>query len=291
MPLPGSAAPPVVLVFGLEDRAARWLTRALRDADQPVMAVHLRADLPPAAAHSAIGAADAGVHLVNARQGMDATYLEYWQLLEEMGKQRVVAVHGLGPAALDVTEVAAIATRVLEEDVHPITMPLLSDDEAVVGVLDVVSGQQWFPDGSVEQPRQDFLEAVEAERNVLVDETGDDVLAAIAAGDVAVAVTTDTTSRAGVTWMAAHLPRRTVPASAVVLPGDDPTTVLVAAGPQPITTGTYLVVHGTDSQQVEIRSLRGLLAPALMSEVPAGAVAGALIDPVPAAGGLLLPGG
>ncbi len=276
----------MVAVFGLEDASARWLTRAMRDAG--VVAVHLRPDLPPAAAHSVLSAVDAGVHMVSARRGMDATFLEYWQLLGELGRARFVAVHDLGPIALDINEVAAIAGRVLEEDVHPLTMPLLDDDESVIGVLDVASGEQWFPDGSVQAPRADFVEAVEAETNVLRDEVGEDVLAAVLAGDVAVAVTVDAHSRAGVGWLGRHLPARTIPGSAVVLPGDHPASVLVAAGTEPVALGPALAVTGTQTMTVRVQSLQGVLEPALLAELAPAAVAAAQIDPVPDVGSLLI---
>lgn len=281
-----SAAPAVLAVFGLEDATVRWLTRALRDAG--VVGVHVRPDLTPAAAHSVLSAVDAGVHIVSARRGMDATFLEYWQLLTEMGAARYVAVCDLGPATLDVNDTSAIASRVLEEDVHPITMPLLDDDESVIGVLDVVTGEQWFPAGSVQAPRQDFVDAVEAERNVLLDESGGEVLAAVRSGEFAVAVTVDAHSRAGVDWLAGHLPPRSVPAASTVLP--DSEAQLLAAGPDALPIGPALAVLGSEVLPVEVRSLHGILEPALLSELKPGEVAAALLQPLPPLGSLLLPG-
>lgn len=264
----------------------RWLTHAMRSAG--VVAVHVAPDLPPGTAHSVMAAADAGVHVMSARRGMDATFLEYWQLLAEMGKARYVAVCELGPLALDATEAAAIAGRVLEEDVHPITLPLLEADESVIGVLDVVSGEQWFPDGTVEPPRGDFTEAVAAETNVLVDESGGDVLAAVFGGDFAVAVTVDAVTRAGVDWLASHLPTRDVPASTAVLPGDDPQIVFVAAGQDGLGLGPAVAVHGWESQDVRVRSLAQILTPGLWDALAPGDVAAARIDPVPEVGALLV---
>ena len=100
---------------------------------------------------------------------MDGRYLEIWQLLAEAGRARYVLVHDLGPATLDVNEAAAIASRVLEEDVLTTTLPLLDDDEGVIGVLDVGTREQYFPDGTHEAPRDDFSDAVEAETNTLFD--------------------------------------------------------------------------------------------------------------------------
>jgi hypothetical protein len=286
VPLSGSAAPTVVVVFGLEDAHVRWLTRALRAAG--VIAVHVHPDLPPAAAHSVMSAADAGVHVVSARNGMDARFLEYWQLLAETGKARYVAVVDLGPVSLDVSESAAIATRVLEEDVHPITLPLLNDDETVVGVLDVVDGTQWLPDATIEAPRADFVEAVEVETNVLLDESGGDVLASVVTGEFAVAVTVDSGSRAGVGWLAAHLPPRAVPASSVVLPGDDPGLPFVCAGPDGLRVGAALAVHEIESQNVRVVSLADVLAPGIRDALEPGEVAAARLAPRPAIGSLLV---
>lgn len=293
MSLSGSGAPAVVLVFGLEDPTVRWLTRALRACTPPVMAVHMPADLPPGAAHSVCSAADAGLHLVSARHGMDATFLEYWQLLAEMGKARYVAVHDLTPTALDLPEMAAIASRVLEEDVHPITLPLLDDHELVIGALDVVTGQQWFPDGSVEQPRADFVDAVAAETNVLLeaaDEIGEDVVDTLTGGTLAAAAVVDSATRAGVDWLGAHMPARRVPATSTTLPGDDRTTVLVAAGAEALTLGAALAILGTHTQPVVIQSLLDPLQPGICSEVAPGSVAAAVIEPSPAVGSVLLPG-
>ncbi len=286
VPLSVSAAPCLVLVFGLEEATTRWLTRALRELG--AVAVHMRPDLPPAAAHNIVAAADAGIHVVNARLGMDATYLDYWELLAEMGKARYVAVTDLGPAALDASDVAAIATRVLEEDVHPITLPLLADDESVIGVLDVVSGEQWFPDGAVEPPRVDFVEAVEAETNVLIDESGGEVLEAVFGGEFAVAVTVDVGSRAGVDWLGGHLPQRESPASCTVLPGDDPDLVFVTAGRDGLTLGPALAVHTWQTQPVQIQSLAQILTPGLRGALAPGDTAAARIAPVPEVGSLLV---
>lgn len=273
-------------VFGLEDATVRWMARALREAG--AVAFRLQADLSPAAAHSVLAATDAGVHLASARQGMDATFLEYWQLLAEMGRARYVGVHDLGPVSLDINEAAAIAGRVLEEDVHPMTMPLLDDDESVIGVLDVVTGEQWFPDDTVEPPRADFVEAVAAETNVLLDESGGEVMDAVIGGDLAVAVTVESTTRAGVGWLAAHLPLRQVPASGVVLPGDDVDMPFVGAGAEGLGRGRALAVHGVEALEVEVTSLADVLTPGLLDRVAAGHVAAARLEPVPPVGSLLL---
>lgn len=286
VPLTGSAAPSVVLVFGLEDATVRWLTRALRSAG--VLGVHVRPDLPPAAAATVMSAADGGIHVVSARRGMDASFLEYWQLLAEMGKARFVAVCDLGPVALDVNETAAIATRVLEEDIYPLTMPLLDDDETVIGVLDVVTGRQWFPDGSIEAPRIDFVEAVAAETNVLLDESGAEPMGAVLAGEMAVAVTVDARSQAGVGWLAANLPERSVPAASVVLPGDDPEVVFVAAGTDGLLIGPAWAVHGVQSLEVTVESLADVLEPGLRDGLGPGHVAGARIVPRPEIGAALV---
>lgn len=286
MPLYGSAAPSVVVVFGLEEASARWLSRALRTAG--VIGIHVHPDLPPAAAHNVMSIADAGLHVVSARNGMDARFLEYWQLLAEMGKARYVAVVDLGPLSLDVTEAAAIASRVLEEDVHPMTLPLLDDDEAVIGVLDVVDGQQWFPDGRVEAPRQDFVEAVEAETNVLLEESGGEVLQTVYGGDLPVAVTVDVHSRAGIGWLAAHLPPRSVPASAVVVPGDDPGLPFVCAGSEGLALGAALAIHEVESHDIAVTSLADVLDPGLRDSLEPGEVAAARMDPLPSVGSLLI---
>jgi hypothetical protein len=233
-----------------------------------------------------MAAVDAVVHTVSARRGMDATFLEYWQLLAEMGAARYVAVHDLGPVTLDVNEAAAIASRVLEEDVHPITMPLLDDDESVIGVLDVVSGEQWLG-GAVEPPRSDFTEAVEAKANVLLDESGGEVWPAVLAGEFAVAVTVDTRSRAGVAWLAAHLPEARCPAASTVLPGDEAGRPFVRAGMEPLEVGRALAIAGTSTSYIAITALSDVLSPRLRERLESGQVAACAAAPVPDVGSLL----
>lgn len=280
-----------MLVFGLRESQTRWL--ALRLREHSVNAVSVPADLPPSAAQAVCSAADAGVHLMSAAQGLDGTFLEYWQMLAEAGKSRFVAVAELGPAALDVNEAAAIASRVLEEEVLPTTLPLLDDDEAVIGVLDVLTGEQWFPTGEVQPARDDFSDAVAAETNTWFDEAdavGTEPEQALREGLLAAAVTVDGTSAAGVVWLAAHVPGRRPPLVTTVLPGDHPDLRIVTAGPDGLTLGAATTLVGTRTVRVRIESLTGLLAPDLRPRLEPGEVAAARIAPVPEIGSLLLGG-
>lgn len=286
-----SAAPPVVLVFGQHEGVARWFTRRLRESTPSVVAILLPADLPAAMVHSMCVTADAGIHLVSARRGMDGTFLEYWQMLAEAGKARFVAVHDLEAVALDVNETAAIATRVLEEDVLPYTLPLLDDDERVVGVLDAVTGEQWFPDGTTEGARDDFTDAVEVERNQLLDEA-DTVdmtpFEAVRAGMLCPAVTLDTRSHAGIGWLISALPTRSIPAVTTSLPGDDAESILLAAGADGVGVGRFLAVSGTDSEHINIESLIDVLGLGLLSRLEPGRVAAARAIPLPRPGSFLV---
>ena len=290
MPLSASTSPGVVLVFGLEPATVTWLTRQLRDADRPAMALRIRADLPPESAHAIVSAADAGIHVVSATRGMDGTFGEYWNLLAEAGKARFVAVHDLTPAALDINGVAAIASRVLDEDVLPTTMPLLDDDEAVTGVLDVITGRQWFPDGTQQERRADFDEAVELETNSLLEAaatTGEPPELAISTGALAPAVTVDVGSRAGIGWLSRHLPERQVPVATTVMPGDDDQPLL-AAGPDGIGLGPVLAVHGDSSRSVRVNTLVDPLGMKMLERLEPGQVASARIDPATAPGSYLV---
>lgn len=249
-------------------------------------------DLATAAAQAVVSAADAGIHVFSAAQGMDGSFLEYWQLLAESGKARFLGVHDLGPTTLDVNEAAAIASRVLEEEIPPVTLPLLDDDESVIGVLDVITGSQWFPGGGVEEPREDFTEAVALETNALYDEAdalGAEPAAAIREGLLATAVTLDVSTGAGVDWLLGHLPERTVPAATTVLPGDHSDVRVLTAGPDGIAVGSAISLTGIQTAEVRILSLAGLLEPALLAELPPGAVASAALEPTPEVGALLLP--
>lgn len=290
MPLSDSDAPGVVLVFGLEPATVSWLTLQLRTAPRPVMAVRVGPDLPPEAAHALVAAADAGVHVVSATRGMDGTYGEYWNLLAEAGKTRFVAVHDLRPHALDVNEVAAIATRVLDEEVLPTTMPLLDDHEGVIGVLDVITGEQWFPDGTRQPARTDFNEAVELETNTLIEASataGETAEQAILIGAVAPAVTLDVSSRAGVDWLSEHIPGRRVPAVTTVLPGDEDQPLL-AAGQDPVQLGRVICVIGDQSQPAVLRSLADPMGMGMVERLEPGRVAAARFEPTPPIGCYLL---
>lgn len=284
-----SSGAPVVLVFGLQDSPVRWLVRNLRDAG--IVAVGVSQDLSTPAAQSVVTAADAVVHLFSASHGVDGRFLDYWQLAAESGIARFVAIHDLTPTSLDVNEAAAIASRVLEEDVLVTTLPLLDDHEGVIGVLDVISGEQWLPDGQVEPPRDDFCEAVEAETNTWLDEAdavGAEPGTALREGLLAAAVTIDTASRAGAGWLAAHLPPRETPPATTVLPGSGG-LVIIAAGPDGIGTGSMLALAGTTTTPVRIDSLVNLFEPGLLPRLPAGGAAAARITPAVPAGTLLLP--
>jgi hypothetical protein len=285
----GSGARPLVLVFGLQDAPVRWLTHQLRGSG--VVATSLGAEVAMTAAQAVCAAADAGVHLFNAGQGMDGRFWEIWQLLAEAGKPRFLLIHDLGPATLDVNEAAAIASRVLEEDVLTASLPLLDDEEQVIGVLDVATGEQVFPDGTLQGPRDDFSEAVEAETNTLyeaADAVGVGPEEAIRDGSLSVAATLDTVSAAGVAWLVSHLPSRSTPIATTVLPGDDPQVVLVAAGPQGCSVGPALAVIGGRSQPVNVVSMADLFATDLPTALPPGAVAAARCTPVPQVGSWLV---
>jgi hypothetical protein len=109
------------------------------------------------------------------------------------------------------------------------------------------------------------------------------------AGDFAVAVTVDSSTRAGVDWLAAHLPERQAPASATVLPGDDPEIVFVASGSDGVSLGVALeVMHAWESHEVRIQSLMQVLTPGLLDALAPGDVAAARVEPVPEVGSLLI---
>ncbi len=284
-----TSAAPVAVVFGLQESTVRWLVHHLREAN--VAAVSVPADLSTPAAQSVVAAADACLHVVSARQGMDGTFLEYWQLCAEAGKARLAVVCDLSAVSLDVNEAAAIAGRVLEEDVLVTTLPLLDDDESVIGVLDVLTGRQWFPDGSILDARPDFSEAVEAETNVWFDEADAlamEPLAAMCSGDLAAAVTLSTHTRAGLNWMAAHLPPRQTPAAATVLSAQGE-RVVVTAGPDPLGIGPALSLMGTATTEVHVKALATLSEPTLVAHLGPGQVAAADIEPQVPTGALLLP--
>ncbi len=278
----------MALVFGLQDGSVKWLVQHLREAG--IAAVPVPQDLPTASAAAVVAAADACVHVFSAGQGMDGTYLEYWQMCAEAGKARFLAVCDLTPLSLDVNEAASIATRVLEEDVLVTTLPLLDDDESVIGVLDVVAGTQWFPDGDVQDPRDDFSQAVEAETNTWFDEA--DALAmsprdALLEGHLSGAITLSTSTRAGVAWLAAHMPPRQTPAAATAMDTQGERAV-VTAGPDGLRVGPALSLMGTTTTPVRVNALASLTVPGLVERLAPGEVGAADIEPHVPTGALLL---
>ena len=287
---PLTSGAPVALVFGLHEPSVRWTVNHLREAGAG--AVALPAGLPSAAAASVVSAADACVHLLSAAQGLDGTFLEYWQLSAEAGKARYVAVYDLTAISLDVNEAAAIASRVLEEDVLVTTLPLLDEGEAAIGVLDVIRGEQWFPGGDVQEPRADFVQAVEAETNTWLheaDTVGIPPMDALREGLLAAAVTLDTHSRAGVEWLARHLPDRQVPPATTVLSSHAERAVVVA-GPEGLTVGPAMALVGTNTHSVRVTALASLGAPGLVSHLEPGALAAVDIEPPVGTGTLLIAG-
>lgn len=284
-----TSAAPVALVFGLQEPTVRWLVHHLRETG--VAAVGVPANLSTPAAQSVVAAADACLHVVSAQQGMDGTFLEYWQLCAEAGKARLAVVCDLTALSLDVNEAAAIAGRVLEEEVLVTTLPLLDDDESVIGVLDVLTGRQWFPDGSILDARSDFSEAVEVETNIWFDEADAlalEPLAALQGGELAAAVTLSTQTRAGVDWLAAHLPPRGTPVAATVLSAEGERAV-VSAGPDGLGVGPALSLVGTTTAAVRVTALASVTEPGLVARLTPGQVAAADIEPPVPTGALLLP--
>lgn len=119
--------PRVVAVLGHDGSGKSTLVRALGGPRTPgVVLLEGRAALP---------LADAAVFVLSSAQGMDPTLPLRWEECAEAGLPRLVCVTQLDLPRADFDESVAVLQRVLGEGVHPVTLPMLDDEEDVAGVL------------------------------------------------------------------------------------------------------------------------------------------------------------
>jgi elongation factor G len=128
-------------------------------------------------------AADAALFVVSAADGVDATTMLLWQECAAIGMPRAVAVTKLDKERADFEETVAICQRVFGEGVMAIYLPLLGDNEAIIGNLGLLSQQIYdYSSGRpVMHPSEEkHRELVEANRSALLEaiiqESEDDTL-------------------------------------------------------------------------------------------------------------------
>ncbi len=84
--------------------------------------------------------ADAAIFVVAAIDGVDAGTQLLWEECAALGMPRAIVVTKLDKDNSDFTESLAVCQRVFGEEVQPLYLPLLADDESVAGVIGLLSG-------------------------------------------------------------------------------------------------------------------------------------------------------
>lgn len=117
-------------------------------------------------------AADAALFVISATDGIDAATQLLWQECESLGLPRAVAVTRVDKESADFSESVAICQRVFGEELQPLYLPLLADDETVAGLIALLSGTiiDYSQDPSVQHPAEaQHLELTEEARNALIE--------------------------------------------------------------------------------------------------------------------------
>ena len=84
-------------------------------------------------------AADAALFVVSATDGIDPATIMLWEECAGVGMPRAVVVTHLDKRRGDFDDIVAICQRVFAEEVVPIHLPLLADNYAVAGLMDLLS--------------------------------------------------------------------------------------------------------------------------------------------------------
>ncbi|MGZ6791685.1 MAG: elongation factor G-like protein EF-G2 [Mycobacteriales bacterium] len=130
-------------------------------------------------------AADAALFVVSAVDGVDALTVQLWHECAAVGMPRAVVVTQLDRPRADFDDAVAICQRLLGDGVHPLYLPMHGDDDAVAGVIGLISQRvhDWSSGDRVERDpdpqhlplidnlRGDLLEAIiaESEDETLLD--------------------------------------------------------------------------------------------------------------------------
>ncbi|MCH9800125.1 MAG: elongation factor G-like protein EF-G2 [Actinomycetia bacterium] len=117
-------------------------------------------------------AADAALFVVSAIDGIDAATQLLWQECEALGMPRAVAVTRVDKESADFTESVARCQRALGEELQPMYLPLLADDETVAGLIALLSGtiMDYSDDSVTQRPAEaQHLEITEDTRSALIE--------------------------------------------------------------------------------------------------------------------------
>ena len=151
-------------------------------------------------------AADAALFVVSAVDGVDALTVQLWHECAAVGMPRAVVVTQLDRPRADFDDAVAICQRLLGEGVHPLYLPMHGDDDAVAGVIGLISQRvyDWSSGDRVERDpdpqhlplienlRGDLLEAIiaESEDETLLDRylAGEEIEQKVVIADLELAV-------------------------------------------------------------------------------------------------------
>lgn len=143
-PGPGPrAAPRAVVLVGHAGSGRTTLARALGGRGEGVW---MRAETPGGVVHllddpALLPAADAALFVVASPQGLDGATAALWERCGDEGLPRAVCVTQLDLPRADFDETVAVCQRVLGDDVHPLHLPMLDDDERVAGLIGLLDLQ------------------------------------------------------------------------------------------------------------------------------------------------------
>src|SRR3954466_1296481 len=117
-------------------------------------------------------AADAGLFVVSAVDGVDGMTRMLWEECAAVGMPRAVVVTHLDQQRADFDEALAVCQRVFGAGVQPLYLPLLDDDEAPAGLIGLLS-QRVFDYSSGPRVERDadpeHLELIEGARTALIE--------------------------------------------------------------------------------------------------------------------------
>src|SRR4051812_42686618 len=117
-------------------------------------------------------AADAALFVVSAVDGVDGMTRMLWEECAAVGMPRAVVVTHLDQQRADFEEALAVCQRVFGEGVQPLSLPLLSDEEAPAGLIGLLSQRVFDYSGGPRLERDadpEHLELIEGARQGLIE--------------------------------------------------------------------------------------------------------------------------
>ncbi|CAM3255096.1 GTP-binding protein [Stackebrandtia soli] len=118
---------------GVEVTVAEWRGVPVTVLDTPGDADFV------SAVRAGLRGVDGAIFVVSAVDGLDAGIQLLWEECGAVGLPRAVVVTGLDDPRADMDETVALAQRLFGDTVLPIQLPLLGDDEAVAGLIDLIT--------------------------------------------------------------------------------------------------------------------------------------------------------